>query len=63
MTLLIGGLNCFCRMISGPLALLRIATMPTPSMVEFLGLVGRSACSQVRSMPLGSVYVVLAQTG
>jgi hypothetical protein len=42
-----------------PLGFSRIATMPTPSISESLGLVGRSACSHVRSLPRGSVYVVL----
>ena len=54
-TLLIGGRNCFCNKSSGPDGFWRIATMPTPSIGESLGRVERSADSQVRCLPKGSV--------
>lgn len=54
-TLLIGGRNCFWRTNSGPVGLERMATMPTPSMGEFLGRVCRSADSHLRSLPRGSL--------
>ena len=58
-TLLMGGRNCFCNKSSGPDGFCRIATIPTPSTGEFLGRVERSADSQVRCLPKGSIYVVL----
>jgi hypothetical protein len=38
-----------------PVGFSNIATMPTPSTSEFAGRVRRSACSQVRCTPLGSL--------
>ena len=58
-TLLMGGRNCFCNKSSGPDGFRRIAIIPTPSIGDFLGRVERSADSQVRCLPKGSVYVVL----
>lgn len=58
-TLSTGGRYCFCRMISLPVGLSRMATMPTPSMSAPAGRVRRSAVSQTRSVPLGSRYVIL----
>lgn len=55
-----GGRNCFCNKSSGPDGFCRIATIPTPSIREFFGRVERSADSQVRCLPKGSVYVVLS---
>ena len=54
-TLSTGGLNCFCSKSSGPVAFSRTASIPTPSIKELAGLVRRSADSQVRVLPLGSV--------
>lgn len=54
-----GGRYCFWRMMAGPSGRSRMARMPTPSILEVAGRVGRSACSHVLSTPLGSLYVVL----
>lgn len=66
------GRTCVSRRMGGDEALLlhytpvdfsRMATMPTPSMSLPWGRVVRSQDSQSRTLPVGSLYVILSQAG